>query len=214
MCGKLKDKSLSGGEYFLSFIDDETHFTRVYVLKKKDEVFQKFREWRAIAERESGHRVKTLRTDNRGEYTSMEFKEYLKAEGVRHELRIPKTHEQNGVAERTNMTLVEAVRSMLIGAKLPKKVWTESLLTAVYLRNRSPSKAVVSMTPFEARNGYKPDVSYLRVFGCAVYAHIEKDERSKLDSKAGKCILLRYGAETKGCRFYDIEKEHVFTVVM
>ena len=133
MCGKLKDKSLSGGEYFLSFIDDETHFTRVYVLKKKDEVFQKFREWRAIAERESGHRVKTLRTDNRGEYTSMEFKEYLKAEGVRHELRIPKTHEQNGVAERTNMTLVEAVRSMLIGAKLPQKVWTESLLTAVYL---------------------------------------------------------------------------------
>ena len=179
------------------------------MLKKKDEVFRKFRERKAMVERESGHRLKTLRTDNGGEYTSTEFKEYLEAEGVRHELTIPKTPEQNGVAERMNRTLVEAVRSMLIGAKLPKKFWAESLSTAVYLRNRSPSKAVVGMTPFEAWNDYKPDVSHLRVFGCTVYAHIEKDERSKLDSKARKCILLGYGAETKGYRLYDVEKERV-----
>ena len=60
MCGKLKDKSLSGAKYFLTFIDDKIHFTWVYVLKKKDEVFRKFREWKAMVERESGHRVKTL----------------------------------------------------------------------------------------------------------------------------------------------------------
>ena len=65
---------------------------------------------------------------------------------------------------------------MLIGAKLSKKFWAESLSTAVYLRNRSPSKAVVGMTPFEAWNDYKPEVSHLRVFGCTVYAHIEKEE--------------------------------------
>ena len=167
----------------LSFIDDKTHFTWVYMLKKKDEVFRKFREWKAMVGRESRHRLKTLRTDNGGEYTSSEFKEYLEAEGVRHELMIPKTPEQNGVAERINRTFVEAVCSMLIGAKLPEKVWAESLSTAVYLRNRSPSKAVVGMTPFEAWNNYKPDVSHLRVFGCTVYAHIEKDERSKLKKR-------------------------------
>ena len=49
-----------------------------------------------MVERESGHWVKTLRTDNGGQYTSMEFKKYLKSEGVRHELTIPKTPEQNG----------------------------------------------------------------------------------------------------------------------
>ena len=209
MCGKLKDKSLIGAEYFLTFIDDKIHFTWVYVLKKKDEVFRKFREWKAMVERESGHRVKTLHTDNGGEYISTEFKEYLKVEGVRHELTIRKTPEQNGVAEQMNRTSVEAVHSMLIGAKLPKKFWAENLLTAVYLRNHSPSKAVVGMTPFEAWNGNKPDVSRSRVFGCAVYAHIEKDGQYKLDSKARKCILLGYGAETKGYRLYDIEKEHV-----
>ena len=108
-CGKINVKSLSGAEYFLTFIDDKTHFTWVYVLKHKHEVFQWFLEWKAMLERCSGHKLKVLRTDNGGEYTSTEFKEYLKEEGIRHELTIPKTPEQNGVAERMNRTFVEAV---------------------------------------------------------------------------------------------------------
>ena len=63
--------------------------------------------------------MKTLRTDNGGEFTSTEFENYLKT-GVKHELTVPKTPEQNGVAERLNRTLVEAVRAMLIQAKLPQ----------------------------------------------------------------------------------------------
>ena len=55
------------------------------------------------------------------ELTSTEFENYLKKEGVKHELSVPKTPEQNGVAERLNRTLVEAVRAMLIQAKLPQR---------------------------------------------------------------------------------------------
>jgi transposase InsO family protein len=209
VCGRMRNKSLGGAEYFLSFIDDKTHFTWVYCLKRKSEVFQKFREWKVCVEKESGHVLKSLRTDNGGEYTSKQFRDYLLSEGIRHELTIPKTPEQNGVAERMNRTLVETVRSMLFDARLPKRFWAECLSTAVYLRNRSPSKAVVGMTPFEAWNGIKPDVSHLRVFGSVAYAHIEKDERSKLDGKARKCILLGYGSQTKGYRLYDQEKERV-----
>ena len=43
-----------------------------------------------------------LRTDNGGKYTSKNFEEYLKKEGIRHECTIPKTPEQNGIAERLN----------------------------------------------------------------------------------------------------------------
>ena len=86
--------------------------------------------------------MKTLRTNNGGEYTSNEFVSYLKKEGIRHEYTVPKTPQQNGVAERMNRTLVEAVRSMLSDAKLPKCFWAEALATAVYLRNRSPTNAV------------------------------------------------------------------------
>ena len=124
-------------------------------------------------------KLKILRTDNGGEYGYAEFQSYLKKEGVRHELTVPKTPEQNGVAERMNRILVESVRAMLADARLPHRFWAEALSTAVYLRNRSPTMAVKGMTPFEAWTGEKPNVEHLRVFGCAAYAHVAKDEREE-----------------------------------
>ena len=210
VCGKISTESLSGAEYFLTFIDDTTRYVWVYVLKRKVQVFERFLEWKALVEKSTGRKLKALRTDNGGEYTSTEFETYLKKEGVRHELTVPKTPEQNGVAERMNRTLVETTRSMLGYSKLPHKFWAEALSTAVYLRNRSPTKAVEAMTPFEAWVGEKPNVGHLRTFGCVAYAHVAKDERKKLDSKAKKCIFLGYGTETKGYRLYDPKREKVF----
>ena len=92
---------------------------------------------------------------------------------------------------------------MLLDAQLPQKFWAEAVSTAVYLKNRCPTKAVKGMTPYEAWHGEKPKVDHLRVFGCDAYAHIPKDERDKFDSKARKCILLGYGQETKGYRLFD-----------
>lgn len=210
VCGKISTPSLCGGNYFLTFIDDYTHYVWIYILKRKDQVFEKFIEWKAVVENSSGRKLKTLRTDNGGEYTSAEFDAYLKEEGVRHELTVPKTPQQNGVAERMNRTLVEAVRSMLSDAKLPKKFWAEALSTAVYLRNRSPTTTVQGKTPFEAWTKEKPDVGHLKVFGCLCFAHVAKDERQKFDAKARKCIMLGYGTETKAYRLYDVEREKVF----
>ena len=79
----------------------------IYVLKHKGEVLQRFKEWKVLVEKASGRKIKTLRSDNGGEYTSAEFAAYLTEEGVRHELTIPHTPQQNGVAERLNRTLVE-----------------------------------------------------------------------------------------------------------
>ena len=103
----------------------------------------------------------------------------MKSEGIRHERTVPKTPEQNGVAEQMNRTLVETMQSMLIYAKLPHAFWAEAISTAVYLRNRSPTKVLKDMTPFEAWMKQKPCVEHLRVFGCDAYAHVAKDERKK-----------------------------------
>ena len=163
-----------------------------------------FQEWKAMVEKSSGHQVKTLRSDNGGEYLSDEFQAYLKKEGIEHELTVPRTPEQNGVAERMNRTLVEAVRSMLTGAHLPPQFWAEALATAVYLRNRSLTKSLKNLTPFEAWTGRKPSVNHLKVFSCIAYAHIAKEEIKKLDVKAKKCILLGYGVIV--CMIYKREK--------
>ena len=166
-------------------------------------MFQKFKEWKTDVEKSLGQSVKIFRSDNGGEFTSTEFEEYLKKEGIKHELTIPKCPEQNGVAERLNRTLIEMVRSMLADSELPKLFWAEALSTATYLRNRSPTTAISGRTPYEALYGEKPKVEHLRVFGCAAYSHIPKDERSKLDAKARKCIFLGYSINRKGYRLYD-----------
>ena len=82
VCGKVDPSSLGGAQYFLTFIDDCSRYTWVYVLKSKDEVFEKFKEWKCITEKSLGQKIKILRTDNGGEYTSKEFEKFLRNEGI------------------------------------------------------------------------------------------------------------------------------------
>ena len=137
-----------------------------------------------------GQSVKVLCTDNGGEFTSDEFKNYLKKEGIVHQLTIPKCPEQNGVAERFNRTLMEMVRSMLADSELPKTFWAEALATAIYLQNRSPTKPVEGKIPYEEVYGEKPNVGHLKVFQSFAYSYIPKDERQKLDLKGSQVYLL------------------------
>ena len=174
---------------------------------KYSHVFQK---WKASVERMTGHKVKTLRSDNGGEYTSTYFGSYLINEGIRHELTVPYTPEQNGVAERSNRTLMESVRAMLADSKLPHKFWAEALSTAIFLRNRSPTKALQNITPYEAWYSRKLDVSCLRIFGSSAYAHIRKVERNKTESKAKKCLLLGYREQQKGYCLFNPNSGKVF----
>lgn len=141
--------------------------------------FCPFIEWKALVENCSSRKLKTLCTDNGSEYVSSEFDDYLESEGICHERTIPKTPQHNGVAERMNRTLVEAVPSMLADAKLSRIFGAEAVSTAVYLKNRSPTKALKDMTPFEAWTKEKPRIEHLRVFGCDAYAHIPKDDKGK-----------------------------------
>ena len=164
ICGKINTKSLSGAEYFLTVIDDCTCYVWVYLLKHKSEAFKKICEWKNMI----SHLLNLS---------------FLKQEGIKHQLTIPKCPEQNGIAERMNRTLLEMVRSMLVDSKLPQKFWGEALSTAVYLRNRYPTRAVPNMTLYETLTGTKPKVGHLLVFGCSAYRHIPKDERQKLDPK-------------------------------
>lgn len=209
VCGKMSVPSLSGNYYFITFIDDFTRYVWVYVMQTKDQVYNIFKEWKTLIENQLDKKIKVLRSDNGGEYTSNQFKNYLKSEGVRHETTIPKTPEQNGVSERMNRSLVESVRTMLYDAGLNKKFWAEALATAVYVRNRCPTSALVGMTPYEAFHGSKPNVKHLRIFGCTAYAHVSKEERGKFDSKSNRCMLLGYGSHQKGYRLYDFTRSKV-----
>ena len=83
---------------------------------------------------------------------------------------MPYTPQQNGVAERKNRSLMEMARCMVKSQQLPHVFWLEAVMCAAYILNRFPTKALQSITPYEAWHGKKPFFGHLRVFGCLGYA--------------------------------------------
>ncbi|PNX73907.1 retrotransposon-related protein [Trifolium pratense] len=96
------------------------------------------------------------------------------------------------------------VRSMLAGKGVPKPFWPEALKWATYVMNRSPTLSVKDITPEEAWSGVKPSVHHFRIFGCIV-----DSQRTKLDSKSVKCVLLGLSEESKAYKLYDPEKKKI-----
>jgi transposase InsO family protein len=111
----MPSSSISGYVYYVSFIDDYSHKTWLYLLKFKDEVFNKFKEFKDLIENLSERKIKILMSDNGGEYTSKEFVNSCKNVGIKRELSTPYNPQQNGVAERKNRTIMEAVKTMIHG---------------------------------------------------------------------------------------------------
>ncbi|MCO5571668.1 hypothetical protein L7F22_025415 [Adiantum nelumboides] len=146
LCGKMNTTALRGSSYFMMLIDDYSRRTWVYFLKGKDEAFAKFKEWHVLVEKETGNKLKKLRSDRDGEFTSSEFVDYCKQHGIKRHLTTPHTPQQNGVAERKNRIIVEMARSMIKAKGLPDSFWAEAVNTAVYILNRSYTKAVKDMT--------------------------------------------------------------------
>ena len=212
VCGPMPTESIGGNKYFVTFIDDFSRCCAVYFLRSKSEVPDKFKEFEARVSNDSGERIGTLRSDNGGEYLSKEFRSYLKSRGIHHELTVPYSPQQNGVAERMNRTLLETARSMMAHAGLPGKYWAEAVETASYIRNRTPTSALDgNKTPLEAWSGRKPNVSNMKVFGCIAYAHVPDTQRQKLDQKAVKLRFVGYSVQSKGYRLLDEKTSQVYT---
>ncbi|CAL9015461.1 unnamed protein product, partial [Prunus brigantina] len=108
-----------------------------------------------MIETQSGRKIKTLRSDNGGEYKSDPFLKVCQDEGIVRHFTVRETPQQNGVAERMNRTLLEKVRCMLSNAGLGKAFWAEAITYASHLINRLPAAANEGKTPMEVCTGVK-----------------------------------------------------------
>ena len=161
ICGPMNVRARHGGRYFITFIDDYTRYSHIYLISHKSDALACFKKFITLCENQLDRKVKALRTDRGREYLSDEFKQMCEEKGILRQLTIPYTPQQNGVAERRNRTLLEMVRSMMAQANLPINFWGDALLTAAYILNRVPSKSV-SSTPYELWTNRKPDLNNLR----------------------------------------------------
>jgi transposase InsO family protein len=142
VCGPMPSTSLNGYVYYVSFIDDYSHKTWVYFLKSKDEVFGKFKEFKALIENLSKRKIKILRSDNGGKYTSKEFVIFCRYAKIKRELTTPYNTQKNDVAERKNRTIMEALKNMIHDRDLPMNLWAEATRATMYVQNKLSHSAL------------------------------------------------------------------------
>ncbi|KAM1470398.1 hypothetical protein ACFX11_041122 [Malus domestica] len=203
LCGPMQNDSLAGNKYFMLLVDDCTRMMWVYFLKYKSDALICFRKFKSMVELQSDFKIKCLRSDRGGEFTSCEFNKLCEDAGIQRQLSMAYTPQQNGVVERKNRTVVEMAKAMLHDKSMPYFLWAEAVHTAVYILNRSPTKALNNLTPFEAYSGRKPGVGHLKVFGSVCYVHIPSEIRQKLDAKSVKGVFVGYATCEKGYRVFD-----------
>lgn len=211
VCGPVTPVGIDDERYFVTFVDDFSRFTVVFLMNSKEEVLENFREYEALVSAKFGKRISRLRCDNGGEYVGREFRRFCKQKGIKIEYTVPYSPEQNGVSERMNRTLVEKVRSMLEDCGIGKEFWGPAIQTAAFLVNRSPASAIGQRkTPYEVWEGRRPNVRGLRAFGAAVHVHIPKERRRKLDAKSWKGIFVGYAP--CGYRVWDPKQKKIVVV--
>uniref|UniRef100_A0A0C9QD48 POLX_0 protein n=1 Tax=Fopius arisanus TaxID=64838 RepID=A0A0C9QD48_9HYME len=202
VAGPFRVRALNGARYYVSFIDDCSRMCQVYFLKEKSGVLDAFKIFHKSAENQTGHRIKILQTDGGKEFCNRAMDDYLQSFGIERRVTVPRTPEQNGVAERMNRTLMDSARCLLIQSNMSSHFWADAVATASYLRNRSPSSSIKGNIPLEIWTGKLPDLGNIRTFGSKVHVLNKDPSKDKLASRSKEGFFIGYPRETKGYRVW------------
>ncbi|KAJ9670976.1 hypothetical protein PVL29_027114 [Vitis rotundifolia] len=200
-----------GFQYFVTFIDDYSRCTWLFLMKNRAELFSIFQKFYAEIQTQFNISIRVLRSDNAREYFSAPFTSFMSQYRIIHQSSCAHTPQQNGVAERKNRHLVETTRTLLLHSHVPFRFWGDAVLTACYLINRMPSSVLHDQIPHSLLFPDQP-LYFLppRVFGCTCFVHILTPGQDKLSARATKCIFLGYFRLQKGYRCYSSETYRYF----
>jgi len=184
LVGPLEVQSLGGKSYFQLTTDEATGYSVLKTLRTKDEspesLFSAIDDFERVS---GGKKVKNVRSDRGKEFVNQTTEEEFGKRKIYHEPTPAYSPESNGVAERSNRTVLDKARSLLQDAGLPKSFWGEAVVHATLLKNISPVRHCAK-TPWEMMSGSQPNLEGLAVFGSLAYVHVPADRRKKLDQRA------------------------------
>jgi hypothetical protein len=138
--------------------------------------------------------IKCLRSDRGGEYTGANFTEFLNEQGTERRLTTHDTPQHNGVAESLNQCLLKRVRAILHHSALPKSLWGEAIHFAVWLKNRTSTRAIGHSTLYERLYCSKPNLGGVPEWGQRIWVHVTSG--SKLDWHAQEGCWVGYDSES------------------
>ncbi|RDX69464.1 hypothetical protein CR513_51414, partial [Mucuna pruriens] len=202
-------------KWFVSFIDDCTCVTWIFLMKHKYEVCQIFVNFFCLVKNQFNKFIKRLRLENGTKFINLEFSKFLKDNRMVHELTCVNTPQQNGVAEKKNRHLIKVARALLSQMSVPNVYWGETVLTTTYLINRLPTQVLNGISPIKHMLSFFPSSPLMlrlpsRVFGCVVFVHSHNPHRGKLDPRAVKCVFIGYPSNKNGFKCYHLPSRWFF----
>ncbi|RVX23157.1 Retrovirus-related Pol polyprotein from transposon RE2 [Vitis vinifera] len=111
--GPSRIKNISGTRWFVTFVDDHTRVTWVFLMKEKSEVGHIFQTFNLMVQNQFNSKIQVLKSDNAKEYFTSSLSTYLQNHGIIHISSCVDTPQQNGVAERKNRHLLEVARCLM-----------------------------------------------------------------------------------------------------
>jgi hypothetical protein len=195
-------ESVGRFKYYVSFINDYSKFTWVYLLRYKSEVLEKFKEFQSLVERLFYHKIIMVQSDWGGEYEKL--CSFFTKIWTSHLVSCPRAHQQNGSAERKHRHIVEVGLSLLARVHMPLKYWDEAFLAATFLINHIPSKTINFETSLERLYHTKPD------YGCACWPNLCPYNAHKLSLRSKECAFLGYRNKNKGFKCLDISSGRIY----
>nr|GFC71294.1 retrovirus-related Pol polyprotein from transposon TNT 1-94 [Tanacetum cinerariifolium] len=132
-----------------------------------------------------------------------DLSQFCGLKGIKREFSVPRTPQQNGIAERKNKTLIEAARTLLADSLLPIPFWAEAVNTACYVQNRVLVTKPHNKTPYELLHGRLPSIGFMRPFGCPVTILNTLDPLGKFQRKVDEGFLVGYSVYSKAFRIFN-----------
>ncbi|KAJ9541354.1 hypothetical protein OSB04_027860 [Centaurea solstitialis] len=200
--GPVNVQSIAGKKYTLVIVDEYSRYTWVFFLRSKSDAPEEIILFVRKMEKLNNLSVRSIRSDHGTDFKHSTLETFFDQKGISQNfssVRTPlirknfssvRTPQQNGVAERRNITLIEAARSMLSEVNLATQFWAEAVNTACYTQNRSLIVKRFRRTPYELFRNRKPSIEHLHIFGCVCYILNNKDNLGKFDSKSDDGIFL------------------------
>jgi hypothetical protein len=167
--GPSQVRSMGGKWYILVIVDEYSHYSWVFFLESKDQVFEHFWLLALRLNNENPNCLKVIHSDNETEFRNASFDEFCLEHGIDQQFSAPCVPQQNGVVERKNHTLVEMARTMLDEHRTPRRFCADAISTACYISNRIFLCSILYLIPFELHFGRKPSVSHFRPFECKCF---------------------------------------------
>lgn len=167
VCGPMPVQSLGKSRYFITFIDVFSDYTEIVSIRNKSDAKQCIINYIEKLKTSGKSKPVVFRSDNGGEYIDKQLVDYMTKEGINLQYTVHDCPQQNGVAERKNRTICDAIRTMLNGSGLPNSLWAEALANAVYTFNRIP-RIGMEQSPIELFSG-RIRTPFFVEFGAPVY---------------------------------------------